>query len=213
MDPVHSSSDGWWVGSGLVWSILPPSGGRGGRVGRRSRFPRVYPWLVFHPVLVSASPRGRRRLRRVGMLPFSSSFLCRGALGHGVAAGDKQPPSLRWVSRPAGAVAYPRRVPRWQRLVLAEWCCFGVGRILGEPTLCGQTAGTEGPDIGTPPRRYRWVVDLMMRVLLFGAGWGVEPFDILSFGRAPGGVEWIFRLFGWVYRDILPPPCLALCHL
>lgn len=30
---------------------------------------------------------------------------------------------------------------------------------------------------------------LMMRVLLFGAGWGVEPFDILSFGRAPGGLS------------------------
>lgn len=41
-------------------------------------------------------------------------------------AGDRQPRSSRWVSRPSGAVAYPRRVPRRSRLVLAEWCCFRV---------------------------------------------------------------------------------------
>jgi hypothetical protein len=163
-------------------------------------------------VLVVASLRGRRELLRLGTLPFFSSFLCRGVFGHGVAAGDKQPRSLRWVSRPAGVVAYPRRVPRWQRLVLAEWCCFGVGRILGQPASCGSAAGTEGPDIGTPPRRSRWFADLMMRALFFGAGWGVEPIDILSFGRAPGGVECDFRLFWLGVPGHLPPPCLALCH-
>jgi len=43
-----------------------------------------------------------------------------------LAAGDRQPRSSRWVSRPSGAVAYPRRVPRRSRLVLAEWCCLRV---------------------------------------------------------------------------------------
>jgi hypothetical protein len=52
----------------------------------------------------------------------------------------------------------------------------------------------------------------MMRALFFGAGWGVEPIDILSFGRAPGGVECDFRLFWLGVPGHLPPPCLALCH-
>lgn len=48
--------------------------------------------------------------------------------------------------------------------------------------------------------------------MLFGAGRGPGPVAGLSFGRAPGGTERVFRLFGQVCRILLPPPCVASCH-
>jgi len=89
-------------------------------VGRRD--PSGYRWSVWVEQLLAFFL----------VILFSGTFGCGCSFGSSKAfeprwaAGDRQPRSLRWVSRPAGAVAYPRRVPRRRRLVLAEWCCFRV---------------------------------------------------------------------------------------
>lgn len=114
------------------------SQGRPGRAAAVRCLPRACPWLAFQPTLAVETPRGgdgpcgwnsssllprhsvRWHLRMWLVLREQQGFRARWA------AGDRQPRSSRWVSRPSGAVAYPRRVPRRWRLVLAEWCCFRV---------------------------------------------------------------------------------------
>jgi hypothetical protein len=127
--------------------------GRPGREVSVRLHPRVFPWMDFQPTSTVAIPRGRGGPGWWNSSPIFLVILSGGTLGCGRSfgngkafeprwsAGDKQPRLSWWVSRPSGAVAYPRRVPRRSRLVLAGWCCFRVGSSGTRPTSVDRPPG------------------------------------------------------------------------
>lgn len=148
-----------------------------------------FPRLVLHPVADFAVLRDGREPVRMGQLPFfprhpclvaSSDTTGQPVTGSLVHHGGSHDLLERW--RILGACRAGR-----------DWfspsgAALGVGRNGCRTTSCGTVVRTEGPDIGTPPRRSRWVADLVMRILLFGAGWGVEPFVFSPSGEHQGGL-------------------------